>query len=406
MTEARTLADRYQLKRRLGQGGMGHVWIASDLQLGRMVAIKVMSQESVADQQARQRFLREATASAQIQSPHVVQILDFGVDGSPFIVMELLVGEDLRARLDRVGKLPVEQASRMLRHLARGLRKAHELGFVHRDIKPANLFLVELDDDEEQLKILDFGVVKATREASATSVGRLLGSPRYMSPEQARGLPNLDQRSDLWSVGVVMFEMLTGARPFDAEMDADLLIQICMGNALKASSIDPALATYDAFFAHCFTPDPSQRYQSVQELVAGFEAATEIARTGRELAAAAAASHVAASLEDSNPTELRQLRTIKLQQQPSNQQRTQLLPHSVPPAAQAEAALEQVERREQAFFPDSTTTVAKTTIYRPNLQREARKIQRRDTLVRFFAGFAAAAFVIAVLALTVRASCH
>lgn len=382
---------------------MGHVWIASDLQLGRMVAVKVMSSDSVANQQARQRFLREATASAQIQSPHVVQILDFGVDGSPFIVMELLVGEDLRARLDRVGKLPIEQASRLLRHLARGLRKAHELGFVHRDIKPANLFLVELDDDDEQLKILDFGVVKATREASATSIGRLLGSPRYMSPEQARGLPNLDQRSDLWSVGVVMFEVLTGVRPFDEEMDADLLIQICMGNAVKASAVDPSLVTFDAFFAQCFTPDPSQRFQSVQELVAGFEAATEIARTGRELAAAAAATAAAASLEDSNPAELRQMRTIKLGQQPSNQQRTQLLPTN---AQSGRATKEEVERREQAFFPDSTTTIAKTTIYRPGLREQAKKLQRRDTMVRFFAGFAAAAIVIVVLALTVRASCH
>ncbi|HLM75566.1 MAG TPA: protein kinase, partial [Polyangiaceae bacterium] len=250
---------------------------AMHLQLDMPVAVKFMD-PSAADADGRLRFEREARAIAQLRSPHVVQVLDHGVDnGTPYIVMELLEGEDLEARLRRTKKLAIPIATRVFTQSAKALRRAHDAGIVHRDLKPNNVFLARVDD-EEVVKLLDFGVAKLQWNGAldphneSTQQGLLLGSPCYMSPEQARGNKNIDHRSDLWSLAVILFRSLTGVRPFDANTIADLIIKICAESPPHASSLMPdAPPGLDEFFFRCFSRDPDLRYQSALEMASDFE---------------------------------------------------------------------------------------------------------------------------------------
>ena len=210
------IAGKYRLVRPLARGGMGTVWAASHIQLDRDVAIKLMAPSSAGSAEARARFEREAKACAQLSSPHIVGVYDVGVaEDVPFLVMELLQGEDLGSRLRREGRLSVSAAAALLIPVCKALRRAHDAGIVHRDIKPSNIFIVR-DDDAEVVKVLDFGVAKFTllrSEGTLTQAGALLGSPNYMSPEQVRNR-DVDARSDLWSLGVVFFQAVTGQLPF------------------------------------------------------------------------------------------------------------------------------------------------------------------------------------------------
>lgn len=274
----RVIAGKFRLEWPIGRGGMGTVWAAMHLQLDMPVAVKFMD-PSAADADGRLRFEREARAIAQLRSPHVVQVLDHGVDnGTPYIVMELLEGEDLESRLRRTKKLSIPIATRVFTQSAKALRRAHDAGIVHRDLKPNNVFLARVDD-EEVVKLLDFGVAKLQWNGAldphneSTQQGLLLGSPCYMSPEQARGHKNIDHRSDLWSLAVILFRSLTGVRPFDASTIADLIIKICAESPPHASSLMPdAPPGLDDFFFRCFARDPNQRYQSALEMASDFEA--------------------------------------------------------------------------------------------------------------------------------------
>jgi serine/threonine-protein kinase len=271
------LADRYELERPLAQGGMGAVWLARHRQLDAPVAVKLMRDDVDLDPLARARFEREAKAAARLASPHVARVFDYGVeDGTPFLVMERLVGESLEQRLKREGRLSPMDAARVLHAVAKGLREAHAAGLVHRDLKPANLFLAQAGG-EEVPKILDFGIAKETHRPTPdderTEAGALLGSPHHMSPEQARGEP-CDARSDLFSLGVVAYRMLVGARPFEAPTLGELLVRIATADAPPPSRVVPSLgAPVDAFFARALARDPGARFASVDDLVAGFDAA-------------------------------------------------------------------------------------------------------------------------------------
>jgi len=227
------IAGKYRLLQKLGEGGMGSVWRAQHIPLDSPVAIKLIDPALASTTDALSRFLREARAAASLRSPHVVQILDHGVDeGTPYIAMELLEGETLGQRLARVGKLPPSDTARMLVQVGRAVRRAHDAGIVHRDLKPDNVFIVHNDDDEIA-KVLDFGIAKLNRgidgapSTGATRTGALLGTPDYMSPEQIEGDRSLDYRSDIWSLGVIAFECLVGRRPFDAESIGSLILAIC-----------------------------------------------------------------------------------------------------------------------------------------------------------------------------------
>ncbi|WP_437566183.1 serine/threonine-protein kinase [Sorangium sp. So ce542] len=222
--DATTLNGRYTLGRLIGKGGMGAVYEADDVALQRRVAVKVLSPELARGRSALSRFEREARAASAIQTEHIVRVLDADVDqatGSPFLVMELLRGEDLAHLLDRLGPLPPGLALRIVAQACVGLERAHEAGVVHRDIKPANLFLARREGGGGLVvKLLDFGVAKIRpahdprRDTTGlTWSGHVLGTPRYMSPEQARGIKDIDHRTDLWSLGVVLYRALAGRTP-------------------------------------------------------------------------------------------------------------------------------------------------------------------------------------------------
>ncbi|MDF3065628.1 MAG: Protein kinase [Polyangiaceae bacterium] len=271
-----TISGRFRIDRLLGRGSMGAVWLARHLTLDVDVAVKFIDAAFRNELDHRARFVHEAQSAARINSPHVVNVLDFGEDGGRlYIAMEYLVGEDLGSFLDRGNRLSLDVTARIVAHACRGLGKAHALGIAHRDIKPENLFLC--GDAEEEgfvLKILDFGVAKTThREASFTSTtaGQLIGSPAYMSPEQARGLPQIDGRSDLFSLAVVAYHSLTGVTPFGGDSLAELLFDIIGGDpeppSRRVAGLPPAL---DAWFERALDKDPAKRFPSAKEMSHAF----------------------------------------------------------------------------------------------------------------------------------------
>ena len=267
----RVLVGRYRLDERLGAGGMGSIWRAYHLVLAAPVAVKLIDREHVPDEETLGRFMREAQSAATLRSPHVVQILDYGVDDKlPFIVMELLDGENLAQRLRRLGRLGSADTARVVTHIGRAMARAHEADIVHRDLKPENVFLIR-NEDEEIAKVLDFGVAKVSVAAlgehgTRTRTGSILGTPYYMSPEQAQGNKTVDHRSDLWSLGVIAFECLTGKRPFYSDGLGDLVLQICIRDIPVPSESSSVPVGFDAWFARAVARDPEARFQSAREL--------------------------------------------------------------------------------------------------------------------------------------------
>jgi serine/threonine-protein kinase len=264
------IAERFRLNRQLGRGGMGSVWHATHLGLDVPCALKFIEGENALLPEAHARFEREAKAAAQLRSPHVVQILDHGVwQGTPYIAMELLDGEDLGKRLLRSGRLAPHEVVKIVSQVSRALAKAHAVGIVHRDLKPDNIFLVR-DDDREIAKVLDFGIAKAAGnvvDGSATKTGAMLGTPYYMSPEQAQGTKAVDHRSDLWSLAVIVFQALTGRLPFESEALGDLLVKIIVTPVPVPSQMAGGLPpSFDAWWARASQRDPAQRFQSAKEL--------------------------------------------------------------------------------------------------------------------------------------------
>ncbi len=266
------LAHKYRLEVLIGRGGMGSVWRAEHLGLNAPVAVKLLDAGgSALTPELLQRFYREARAAANIRSPHVVQILDHGVDellGVPFIVMELMEGETLAQRLARAGRLDLADVAHVLTHVARALARAHEAGIVHRDLKPDNVFLVR-NEDEVVAKVLDFGIAKAQAHAldkeGATRTGAVMGTAYYMSPEQISGTRDVDLSTDLWAFGVVACECLTGRRPFDAETIGGLALKICAEPVPAPSSLGPVPSGFDQWFFRIVNRDPTRRFTSARE---------------------------------------------------------------------------------------------------------------------------------------------
>jgi eukaryotic-like serine/threonine-protein kinase len=276
------VGGKYLLEQPLAQGGMGSVWTARHEKLGSRVAIKFMDAALAASPEFVARFEREAKIAASIESPHVVHVRDYGIDdGVPYLVMELLQGEDLKSRLRRVGRLTLPEAANVLAQVGRALRRAHEAGLVHRDLKPGNIFLARVDD-AEVAKVLDFGIVKQRGgdvTGGATRTGQTLGSPHFMSPEQARAKKDLDHRSDLWALGVILFNAITGELPFPGDEIGEVFARILMDPIPKASSVAPDLpAAVDGFFDKALERDRALRFQSVDEMI---DALSELAGTPR-----------------------------------------------------------------------------------------------------------------------------
>ncbi len=276
------LAERYRLEHELGRGGMGEVWAGQDQKLRRPVAIKVMSARIAESESALQRFEREAMAVARLRSPYIVQVHDYGVDEDrPFIVMELVEGEDLKAMLAREKRLSIEDTARIVVQVAKALHAAHQAGIVHRDLKPGNIFLAQ-EHDEVTARVFDFGVAKAMTDlgegtdSDMTGEGQLLGTPRYMSPEQAHGAKRVDHRSDLWALAVIAYSCITGRPPFVGAGTGELLVKICTERAIAPSTLIGHLPPeVDAFFEEALARDPDERFQSARELASHFAQLTD-----------------------------------------------------------------------------------------------------------------------------------
>ena len=287
------IGGKYRVGEVLGVGGMGVVFEADQFHLGRSVAIKVLSPEQSARPELVGRFLREARAVAQLDSDHVVRVLDTGIlpEGTPYLVMERLRGCDLAQLLESRGPLPCHEAARYVIEACHGLDAAHRIGLVHRDLKPQNLFAAERSDGSIVIKVLDFGISKVIDGMSALSLegistcgGAILGSPPYMSPEQLLSAKEVDTRSDIWALGIVLFELLTGARPFGGSTLAALATAVDRESAPLLRSVRADVpAALERVVARCLQKSKDARYRDVSELAADLERAsptlTELATT-------------------------------------------------------------------------------------------------------------------------------
>ena len=269
-----TLIGQYRIERKLGEGGMGAVYLAVHTLLGRRAAIKVLLTEFTANESIVQRFFNEARAVTAIADPGIVQVFDFGhhTDGSAYLVMELLDGEAMDARLKRIGRFAPVDAVRLMAQIATSLGAAHAKGVIHRDLKPENIFIVgdPAVTGGERSKILDFGIAKLAGDEPGkmkTRTGMVMGTPVYMSPEQCRGASTLDHRSDIYALGCVLFAMLCGRPPFEAEGSGDLIIMHVRDQPPRPSMLTPGLpGDLEAIILRCLEKHPDARFQSTQEL--------------------------------------------------------------------------------------------------------------------------------------------
>ncbi|MGH7329835.1 MAG: serine/threonine-protein kinase, partial [Polyangiaceae bacterium] len=263
------VAGKYHVERVLGAGGMGIVVAATHVQLDRKVAIKFLLPAALANPDVVSRFSREARAASRIESEHVARVIDVGVleSGAPFMVMEYLEGRDLAARVSE-GGLSVEEMARYVLQACEALAEAHAAGIVHRDLKPANLFLAQRADKSTSVKVLDFGISKApVGTAGTTNTQAIMGSPHYMSPEQLMSSKNVDHRSDVWSLGIVMFESLTGSPPFLGEQMPEIVAKILQSPTPSVRERRPEIPSdIDVVIAKCTAKSPADRYASIAQL--------------------------------------------------------------------------------------------------------------------------------------------
>ena len=272
--EGEILAGKFRIERVLGQGAMGVVVAATHIQLDERVALKFLLPEALINADAVARFAREARAAVKIKSEHVVRVSDVGTleSGAPYMVMEYLQGQDLSERLFDGGRLPLADAVEFVLQACEALAEAHALGIVHRDLKPANLFVTTRPDGTSCIKVLDFGISKFVTAGSASEQGMtktamVMGSPLYMSPEQLSSTRSVDARTDIWAIGVVLYELISGQVPFEAES----MPQLC---AMVLGEAPPSLREQraeipqglEAVVLRCLSKDRAQRYASVAEL--------------------------------------------------------------------------------------------------------------------------------------------
>jgi serine/threonine-protein kinase len=325
----KVLAGKYTLEARLGEGGMGAVYRARNTS-DEPVAIKVIRPDRAGTSpDATRRFVREARVAMAIQSPHVVRVLEVDSDaalGAPYIVMDLLVGQDLSSQIERKGPLDAGVVCALFAQACAGLTAAHEAGVVHRDIKPANLFLHE-QGDAVVVKVCDFGIAKKTSEfagaestaSELTSTGGMLGSPYYMSPEQARNAKGVDARSDLWSLSISLYEALAGQRPWPSQMSlGELIFTITTQDVPPLAAAAPWVPEALCALVHRgLHRDPALRWGSAREMreaLLPFAAATSIAREGllsvppAQREAASRRRPVSAAQTEAQPSTVRSLR--------------------------------------------------------------------------------------------------
>jgi serine/threonine protein kinase len=280
-------ANKYRLRRQLGEGGMGSVWEADHLFLGTTVALKLVGPGMAKSPEVLSRFSREAQATAALRSEYVVQVFDHDVfQGQPYLVLERLKGETLAERLARLGRLDVEQTLRVLCPVAQAADLARRAGIVHRDLKPSNVFLAHDDASatghDWRVKVLDFGVAKVRldlAQAECKTWGTVVGTPWYMSPEQAQGLATVDHTTDLWAIAVMAYECLSGKPPFDHETLRGLLAQVCAPTRPELGATFSFAEAFNRWFQKATARDPAQRFQSGLALVEALASALQAPTT-------------------------------------------------------------------------------------------------------------------------------
>ncbi len=266
------LAGKYRVERIIGVGGMGAVVEATHLQLDQRVALKFLLRDAVRSPEIVTRFLREAKAATKIRTEHVVRILDVGTleTGAPYMVMEFLEGKDLDRLISEQARLPLSLTVDYVLQASEALAEAHAAGIIHRDLKPANLFLTHRADGSDCIKVLDFGISKLTlggADSGVTGTQAFLGSPRYMSPEQIRSSRNVDVRTDIWSLGVILQELLSGASAFRAETVPELFAAILQDSPISLASVRPDVPIqFEKVIAKCLEKNPADRYSNLAEL--------------------------------------------------------------------------------------------------------------------------------------------
>ena len=314
--EGEVLAGKYRVERVLGVGGMGVVVAATHLDLLELRALKFMLPTALDNAEAVERFLREARAAARLRSEHVAKVHDVGRldNGAPYMVMEYLAGADLGAILKQRGPLPAHEAALYTIQACSALAEAHGAGIIHRDLKPANLFLTQRPDGSPCVKVLDFGISKMGATGSdfeMTKTHAVLGSPHYMSPEQMRSSRDVDARSDVWSLGVILYKLTTGKAPFRGQNITELIAAVLEGAPPPPSQLCAGLPLgLDVVVARCLRRKPEERFQSVTDLAA---ALTPFAPSG----AGAAVDPVARLLASVEPAAQSQFNSVLTTATPS-----------------------------------------------------------------------------------------
>jgi len=267
------LAGKYRVERIIAVGGMGVIVAAHHLELDERVALKFLLPKLLERPAAIARFLREARAAVKIKNEHVARVSDVGKleNGSPYIVMEYLEGLDLAAWLEKRGPIPAEQAVDFVLQACEALAEAHSLGIVHRDLKPANLFCIQRSDGQLSIKVLDFGISKLTAASAEQDAMSLtsapMGSPYYMSPEQMKAASEVDARTDIWSLGVILFELITSRGPFEAEGVTGLVVKVTTEPPAPLSRYLPTVAPdLERLVERCLEKDRDRRFQTIGEL--------------------------------------------------------------------------------------------------------------------------------------------
>ena len=294
LTLGQIYADKYRIVRLLGEGAMGAVYEAENTRIRRRVAIKLLHPQLAQKADTLRRFEREAQAAGRIGSQHIVEVLDFGelADGAHFMVLEYLDGTTLDQRIRSRGRLTPEEATPIVCQLLEGLGAAHKAEIIHRDLKPANIYLCPRSSGVDFVKILDFGVSKfnvLNDEMSMTSTGAVLGTPYYMSPEQAKGSRQIDPRSDLYAVGVILYECITGQVPFSAETFNELIFRIVLESPPPVESFVPNLdPAFTAIIHKAMAREPGARFQTAEEFQGILQYWSERAAAGPRMPAASA----------------------------------------------------------------------------------------------------------------------
>jgi len=272
------IAERYAIGRPIGQGGMGAVFEAVHVHTGRRLAVKTLLSRYVDDPVLVERFMREARATTAIGDPHVVEIVDIGTtpEGDVFMVMELLEGRELKKAMRQDAPLPVARACYIAHQIAAVMGLAHAKGIVHRDLKPANVFLVPRDRDPDYVKVLDFGIAKLDKAThgetdghTMTRTGQLIGTPSYMSPEQLQGVREIDGRSDVYALGVILYQMLAGDLPYRGESVPDIFLKVMTTDPPPLGSVRPAVPPALAALVHrALARDVNARFADCAALAA------------------------------------------------------------------------------------------------------------------------------------------